>query len=142
MEALPQWAADYVGLPYKTGGRARDGLDCYGLIRLVWLEQFGHEALDNRHVEWSSTEVTAAVGAYMAREAEAEYQEIPAGKERAGDAILIRMRGHPLHVGIVIASGYMLHVAESCDAVIEQYRRLAWERRILGFYRPNTLCSK
>lgn len=37
------WATHYVGLPYLAGGRDRAGLDCWGLLRLVYLEQRGIE---------------------------------------------------------------------------------------------------
>ena len=32
---------DYVGLPWRIGGRDRRGLDCFGLVRLVLAEQAG-----------------------------------------------------------------------------------------------------
>ena len=40
MTELPDWVSAYVGLPFKEGGRNRDGLDCYGLLRLVINERF------------------------------------------------------------------------------------------------------
>jgi len=44
----PEWLNDYVGLPYKLNGRDRLGLDCWGLLCLVWREQRGIELPDFR----------------------------------------------------------------------------------------------
>ncbi len=35
------WLNDYIGIPYELGGRSWDGLDCYGLVKLVYREEFG-----------------------------------------------------------------------------------------------------
>ena len=35
------WARRYVGTPHRWHGRDRDGLDCYGLVMLVYEEQYG-----------------------------------------------------------------------------------------------------
>lgn len=132
--AIPAWCAGYVGLPYETGGRTRDGIDCWGLFNLVWAEQLGRSLPDYDGALWhpgaSADEVAASARAYSDR-----FRRIEPGEERLGDGILFRMRGQPLHLAIVVAPGFMLHVEDNCDACIEPYRVFRWEKRIIDFYR-------
>lgn len=37
------WAAKYVGLPYLPGGQTEEGLDCWGLLVLIYKKEFGIE---------------------------------------------------------------------------------------------------
>ena len=34
------WINKYVGIPYEFGGRDLDGLDCYGLVKRVYADQY------------------------------------------------------------------------------------------------------
>lgn len=33
------WSTRFIGLPYSPGGRERDGVDCWGLLRLIYWEE-------------------------------------------------------------------------------------------------------
>ena len=33
------WTTRYIGLPYLAGGRERDGVDCWGLLRLIYRDE-------------------------------------------------------------------------------------------------------
>ena len=35
------WLNDYIGIPYEFGGRAITGLDCYGLVKLIYHNEYG-----------------------------------------------------------------------------------------------------
>jgi cell wall-associated NlpC family hydrolase len=137
-EALPDWAARYVGIPYKVGGADYHGCDCLGLIALAMREQFGWELPPYSGAHWHHGQSAELVGGDAATYA-SRYRTVEAGLERTGDVILIRMRGHPLHVGLVIKAGFMLHCHEDADACVEPYRTPMWEKRILGFYRYEEL---
>jgi len=55
--------------------------------------------------------------------------------EQLGDVILLRVRGQPCHVGVVVARGKFLHSLEGTQSCVERYENLKWHRRTLGFYR-------
>lgn len=130
----PDWASLYVGIPYQTHGEDYHGCDCWGLLALVLREQFGITLPRYTGAGWMRGQTPAVVGG-DAREYASAFAQVPAGDERSGDAILIRMRGHPLHVGVVITPGLMLHVHEDADACIEPYNAPRWQHRIVAFYR-------
>lgn len=131
---LPAWAADYVGIPYKPGGKDRSGVDCWSLFAMVQREVFGVDVSDYDGPLYTTRRDAAAVGA-AARAFAQRFVTIEAGDERTGDAVLLRILGVPMHIGVVVAPGHMLHTEEGCDAVVEDYRTPFWSPRIVAFHR-------
>lgn len=132
-KVIPFWVSDYIGLPFETHGRSRKGCDCWGLVRLVLEERFG-QRLPCYGDMYDSTKAAAQIGRIVDLE-KRFWQEIPAGKEKLGDVIVLRARGQPMHVGLVIGGGKMLHVVEGADSVFEPYDGFKWKNRVTGFYR-------
>ena len=52
MSDLPDWCAQYIGLPFVEGGRDRSGLDCYGLLRLVINERYAGSVPEYEGIAW------------------------------------------------------------------------------------------
>ena len=124
LEAPERWA-NYVGIPYTPAGRSieRDkGLDCWGLLRLVYLNLYD---LD--------------IGLYYKVEFD-KWLSLDPSKHtiREGDAVVFNIARMPLHVGVVTdpAKGLMLNTRLSTRAsIIEQYSYSSWAKRLNGFYR-------
>lgn len=127
----PAWCANYIGLPFKSLGRTRAGLDCWGLVYLVYREAFGVEV--PRYGEYADAYDIEEVGALVRGEIVTRWRE--AAPEQLGDVILLRVRGQPCHVGVVVARGKFLHAFEGTRSCVERYDGLKWRRRIMGFYR-------
>ncbi len=130
---IPIWAGHYIGLRFKEHGRDTSGLDCWGLSRLVLAEQFGI-ALPSFITEYERTTQVDKISDLIERET-AKWRLIKSGDELCGDIIVLRVRGKPMHVGLVLGDEQMLHVERGIDSVIEKYSKPSWKNRISGFYR-------
>lgn len=122
----PGWWNDYVGLPYREKGRERSGLDCWGLVRLVYAEQLGIV------LPCLADDYAAGASELVAMQRE-QWRETPL--PRSGDLVLCRIEGDESHVGVVTQPGFFLHVREGRDAVIERMDAGAWRHRIVGVFR-------
>jgi len=127
------FANQYIGLKFKNRGRTKEGVDCWGLVRLIYKEQFNIE-LPSYDDEYKSS--------HNIRETQEAINEhakewIPITKELVspGDVVVLRLSGYPTHVGMVIEKNKMLHIIDGTDAVIENYTGRLWEHRIVGFFR-------
>ena len=144
MTQLPSWAAGYVGIPSLDIGRSRAGCDCWGLVRLVLAEQAGLQ-LPSLATCYGSEANAAGVGDAIAAERHSgAWDRIDAGAEQSFD--VVEMSGAartpagwvfgPLHVGVVVAAGWLLHVERNTATVLARYREdQAIQRRVLGFWR-------
>ena len=135
---LPDWAAEYVGLPYLKHGRDRSGVDCWGLLCMIWEERLSGPLAPYEGVDWYRGQRPEVIGGDALAYA-SQYTEVPIGEERLGDGLLLRMRGHPFHVGLVLAPGWMIHTHESAGSVVERYRSMMWEKRVSAVYRPEPI---
>ena len=129
---VPIWAGHYIGLPFRDHGRDRSGVDCWGLVRLVMAEQFG-VALPSLINEYRHT-ADRAIGPLIEAES-AHFTAIAAGQEKQGDIIVLRLHGQPMHIGLVLGDGQMLHAEDGIETSIARYRGPRWLDRIYGFYR-------
>lgn len=133
--AVPIWAGCYIGLPFRELGRDRKGLDCWGLVRLVLAEQFSIP-LPSYAGAYANTLEEQAIAHLIDRESR-DWQNLDLGCEKAGDVIVLRMRGVPMHVGLVLGDQCMLHIEQGINSAIEKYNSGRWQQRICGLYAYN-----
>lgn len=131
--SIPIWVGHYIGLPFKEHGRDRTGVDCWGLVRLVMAEQFGI-VLPSYSTYYDSTTREDQL-APLIDEERRHWISIEHGEEEFGDVVVLRMRGQPIHVGLVIEKGRMLHVEVGIGSVLDSYASARWVLRVTGFYR-------
>jgi cell wall-associated NlpC family hydrolase len=137
MSKPPAWVAEYIGMRFRERGRDRAGCDCWGLVRLVLAERFGVE-VPSYAGDYDTVGEQHRIAALITRHQPA-WLPVDPGRERPGDVVLLRLHGLPVHVGVVAARGWMLHVEPKVDSVLERFDGLEWRNRVLGVYRHAAL---
>jgi cell wall-associated NlpC family hydrolase len=127
------WAARWVGTPYRDHGRDEAGVDCWGLVVLIYRHELGI-ALPEYAGAYASPRERLEVAGLIQGEAPG-WDRVPAGDERPGDVVLLQVRGQPCHVGIVTEPGWMLHAQSGSDTVHEPYERGRWATKVRAIYR-------
>jgi cell wall-associated NlpC family hydrolase len=126
----------FVGLPYADKGRGFAGVDCWGLVHLVFASERGI-ALPSYADRYETAEDRRDVAGLIAGEI-GRWDEIAEGQERPFDCVLLREGREPSHISLVVRPGRMLHVQDGRTSVIESYRSGVWKRRVVGLFRYRT----
>ncbi len=133
------WAESYLNIPYTPHGRDRAGVDCYGLVCVVYREQLGVELPS--YVEGYATEndreeilrlIQGAVGS--------SWQDVPVAEAKPYDGVLIRISGQATHCGVVVSPPWFLHAIKRTNGApgrtwLERWDSLLWRTRLLGIVR-------
>lgn len=126
------WWQGYIGTPFSEKGRDHSGLDCWGLVRLVYAEKLGVDlpSYAENYRDSNDREVLTALV-----EAEKKSRWLAVEKPKPYDVIILTMMGLPTHVGVVVNSRQMLHILKGTNAVLEDFTGLKWRNRVKGFAR-------
>lgn len=129
------WAIPYVGIPFEDGGRSRRACDCWGLVVTVYREVLGIDLPG--HGEISAHDMARASHRIRTDSAMAPWVPVT-GPAQAMDVLV--MRGRPLHVGVMVDAGHVLHVEAATASVIvpvERSPQVRWRR--LSLHRHEAL---
>lgn len=128
------WWNNYVGAEFDEKGRGPEVFDCWGLLQFVYANDHPKKHILPSYIEcYESTNDRAALAKVIEGEKQNRWREVDVPQEF--DAILLRMRGVPMHVGLVTKKGHMLHCAQGIGTVHERFDSIRWRDKILGFYR-------
>ena len=114
------WIARYLAFPYLCGGRDCKGIDCWGLLMLVYREQYGIELTDIPGIPMDKPLLLASA---IAKERAKHWTEIP--KPVDGVSVAMSQRNVLHHVGIYAAAdgGKIIH-CHSKGVVADTFRGL------------------
>ena len=95
----------FMMIPYVEGGRDFAGCDCYGWGWLYNRTELGIELPLHPGITAGSPEASEAFAA-----GQDKWPEVEQGHVCDGDAVGIRERGEPLHVGWIAFGGRLVHM--------------------------------
>lgn len=127
---VPGWVSEYVGLPFVDHGRDRSGVDCWGLVMLVYQERLGIALPEFRD------RYPYAMHRGVADIVEEEMRRwTVVGTPEPFDVVVLRVAARPRHVGLWAAPGEMLCVDKGTESCIERLDSVRWSGRIEGYFR-------
>lgn len=135
------WSSLFIGTPFVEFGRDRTGCDCWGLARLVYAEALNIE-LPSYSGRYASAEEHAEISALIMDAAHSPVWRRIDDSPSEFDIAVFRRGRMDTHVGIIVAQGLMLHMAQDDCAKIERYDQAAWKNRLTGIYRHFKMTSK
>ena len=111
-----RWLNNYIGLPYAFGGRDRKGVDCYGLIRLIFENEYQIQLPD-----WQFDEINLKLinDEIQGQVTSGDFEEID-GPEDGCFAICVRVRAAH-HMGLCFAGG-VIHAQEKSGVIFQPVR--------------------
>ncbi len=129
----PPWVRDYLGIPFKAQGRTRGGLDCWGLITLVYLEQFYIELPDYLDHYDAESPPAQLKWLFFSGLQEPVWSPVEPADVEAGTMVLLRIFGQPSHCGVMIGPGEMLHSWKGSDSCVSPIGGTRWRHNLAGF---------
>jgi len=124
------WSNNYIGIPFKYKGRDENGIDCWGLVRLIYkneynisLPSFGEEYAEN-----DISRIQELISQYKEG-----WESIDTPTE--GTAVLFRILGAESHIGVAISDTHFIHARDGYDSAIESFNSPYWKRRIVGHFK-------
>lgn len=125
------WWNDYIKTEFVEKGRSESGVDCWGLVGLIYKNELGIDLPDYLDV-YESTNDRDALAATIDEESK-KWETVTEPQEY--DVVILDMRGVPMHVGIVTKPNHMIHCAKGINTVHENFTTSKWKHKIVGYRR-------
>ena len=127
------WVKKYIGIPFVSNGRTVTGCDCYGLVRLVLMNEYNITLpeLSDDYSDAANLKETAKL--FLENIPVLAAEKIPEPEEKA--VAILLSNGKPCHIGIMAGNGYLLHTGIKTGTVCQRVTHPGLSGRIEGYYR-------
>lgn len=126
------WSNKYIGIPYKEKGRDFSNVDCWGLVRLIYEQEYNITlpSFSSEYIQQDTDRIQDLISQYKEG-----WEPISTPKE--GCVVLFRILGTESHVGIAISETHFIHAREGQSSTIESFDSVYWNKRIAGYFQYN-----
>lgn len=107
------WLNDYIGIPYEFAGRDMTGLDCYGLVKLVYHNEYGLELPDWQVDTINLREVNRTISSVVTS---GDFDRIEAPVD--GSFVIAYRNKAACHIGLYYA-GCVLHAFDNLGVIYQ-----------------------
>lgn len=124
-----------LSVPFADHGSDWSGWSCWGCVRAYYRHVLGVELPEHDtgyETAGETVEDREAIRA-LVEGARPAWRRVE--RPQAGDLLLMRVAGRPIHVGVVVNRAQFLHAEKRIGTVIERLASPIWSRRIEGAYR-------
>ena len=126
---------DFIGIPFKNGGREPDGVDCYGLVRLILKERQSVDLPSLRYDDsFDCRAVSAELDSLFNRFGGEVYFE-KVDKPSGGEVVILQHKGFPGHCGLMLDELRFVHSLPGVGSVVSRLDDPVWKGKEEGFYR-------
>lgn len=126
------WQNHYIGMPFAEKGRDVKGVDCWGLVRLIYQRE--RNIILPSYLEcYADTTDSDHIGREISEQRHVNWQ--PVEKPEPFDLVILRLQGVPMHVGVVTKAPFMIHSAQGVNVALERVDGMRWKNRVNGYVR-------
>lgn len=132
------WVERYINLPFVDSGRSMKGVDCWGLVQLVYEKELGIELPS--YAEISAHDLIQVARKITIGKDGEVWQNVDATAIQPFDVCVMRFFGRKSigHVGLVVDKQHILHIELKADATITPLKHYTIRERIACFRRHRT----
>lgn len=123
----------YIRIPFREHGRGPYGVDCWGLACIIFREELNIELppMDGDYEDTRDKKISELI-----KSGSVSWNVVPCGQEKPFDIAVFRMLGRPMHIGIVVKPGRMVHCERGSGVYLTDYNKEGqWNKRLESFYR-------
>lgn len=124
------WHNKYIGIPYVEKGRTTEGCDCWGLVRLIYKDEYNIDlpSFAEEYIPKDVAHISELVHQYNEG-----WQRVDTPVE--GTGVLFNILGHASHMGVMIDDTNFIHCIRGAEASIASIKSPRWAKRVEGFYK-------